>query len=169
MRELKMLGVGLIIVALDLRIDGFDVLTDAVGWVMALVGLFSLAKLHGGFLVAAFAACAGLLAWAANPWLGVSQDVATMAETIAQTVLVFATCTALMTLVPAQRRTADLIRWWDLGLGIVVTLLGWALEGADSGPALLVLLLIVPVIGVYIWFLVLLFRCAEEEPVPASR
>lgn len=168
MGELKLLGAGLLVVALDLRLNGVDFLTDVVGWVMAIVALLSLAKLHGGFLVAAFAAGVGLVAWAANPWLGVDQDVAATAETVAQTVLVFASCTALMALVPQQRRTADQIRWWDLGLALLATALGWALEGTDDGAAFLVLLLIVPVLGVYIWFLVLLFRCANEEPAAAS-
>jgi hypothetical protein len=102
MGALKLLGVGLVVVALDLRLNGVDFLTDVVGWVLALVALLSLAKLHAGFLVAAVAAGGGLVAWAANPWLGVSQDAAGVAETVSQTVLVFATCTAL-----SSRATSD--------------------------------------------------------------
>jgi hypothetical protein len=157
------------VIVVDLRFDGVDFATDAFGWALALHGLVALSRLHVGFRVAGAAAACGLVAWAADPWLGVDRDLASSVEGVAQTVIVFATCTALMTLVPDRRRTADLIRWWDLGLGLAVLAIGFLMEGqSGSDAAFLVLLLIVPVFVVYIAFLVLLFRCAPLTPRAAT-
>jgi hypothetical protein len=138
-----------------------------VGWVVAALGLLSLSDLHRGLRIAGAAAAVGLLAWAADPWLGVDQGLAAIVEVVAQTVIVFATCTALMELVPAKRESANLIRWWDLGIGLVVMLFTVLLDGTrGSAPGLLilVLLLVVPALVVYVAFLVLLFRCAGSDP-----
>jgi hypothetical protein len=131
-----------------------------------------LSRLHPGFQAGAVAALVGCIAWAGDPWLGLDRDLAALAEGAAQTVIVFGCCTALMTLVPEKRGSADRIRWWDLGLGLFVVLVTALLDGDQgTGLAPLVLLLIVPVFVVYIAFLVLLFRCAPLAPQadPASR
>lgn len=168
MGELRWVGFGLVLVVVDLRFNGIDFATDAVGWVLAAAGLTSLQRWHAGFGVGAAAAALGFLAWAADPWLGLEQGIASTLEGVAQTVIVFTTCTALMALVPEKRRSAELIRWWDLGLGLVVLAISLLLEGQSSNDAaVLVLLLIVPVFVVYIAFLVLLFRCAPLAPRPS--
>jgi hypothetical protein len=167
MDNLRYVALGLIVVAVDLRFEGIDFLTDALGWVVAGASLAGLAQLHAGFRVAAFACLAGLVAWAGDPWLGIDQDITSSVEYVAQTVVAFAVCTALMSVVPKRRRTADLIRWWDLALSIFIAVLAAALDGETSVTPL-VLLLIVPVVWVFVAFLVLLFRCAREQPATAS-
>ena len=169
MGELRWVGIGLLVVFVDLRLNGVDFVTDSVGWVVAAAGLFSLRRWHTLFGISGAAAVVGFLAWAADPWLGVDQGTASVVEGIAQTVVVFATCTALMDLVPERRSTADLIRWWDLGLGVVALLVGALFAGEEGGGAvLLVLLLVIPALVVYVAFLVLLFRCAPVTPRAAT-
>lgn len=169
MGELRWVGLGLLVVFVDLRFNGVDFVTDLVGWVLAAAGLFSLQRWHSLFGIGGAAAVVGFLAWAADPWLGVDQGIASTLEGVAQTVIVFTTCTALMALVPEKRRSADLIRWWDLGLGLAVLAISFLMEGqSGSDAAFLVLLLIVPVFVVYIAFLVLLFRCAPLAPRAAT-
>jgi len=169
MGELRWVGSGLLLVFVDLRFNGVDFATDSVGWVLAAAGLFALQRWHAGFGLGGAAAVVGFLAWAGDPWLGVDQGIASTVETVAQTVIVFATCTALMVLVPEKRRSADLIRWWDLGLGLVALLVGFLFAGEEGGVAvLLVLTLVVPVLVVYVAFLVLLFRCAPFTPEGAT-
>lgn len=163
MENLRWVGIGMIIVALDLRFNGIDFATDAVGWVIALLGLLALAKMHPGFAISTAGAGVGLVAWAAHPWLGVGKDVAELAELVAQTSIVFATCTALMSLVPQKRSSANVIRWADLGIGIVALLAIAALRDTD-GAALLVVPLVLIGLGIFIAFLVLLFRCARLGP-----
>ena len=163
MDDLRWVAIGLIIVAVDVRIDGIDVVTDALGWVVTLVALVSLAGLHPGLRLAAVAAAVGLAAWAANPWLGVDQDAAAVAETVAQTAVVFAVCTALMHLVPDKRTAANLIRWGDLALIAVAALAARAFDGQDDAAAL-VIPLVVMGITVFVCFLVLLFQSSRLPP-----
>jgi hypothetical protein len=166
--ELRLVAFGLIVVLVDFRVDGLDLATDIFGWILAWFGFVMLSKLHGGFQAGAVAAVVGGVAWAGDPWLGLDRDLAALAEGAAQTVIVFGSCTALMTLVPEKRGSADQIRWLDLGLGCLVLLFTVLVDGQeDSAAALvLVLLLIIPVFIVYIAFLVLLFRCAGLTPRP---
>ena len=169
MDNLRWVAIGLIVVAIDLRFNGADIVTDGVGWLVALVGLLALTKLHGGFRVAAVAAAVGGVAWAGDPWLHLDQDLASWGEIAAQTVVVFAMCTALMDLVPEKRESANQIRWADLALGLLAALLGALFEGQyDAGPALLILLLVIPALVVYVCFLVLVFRCARIDPEPVT-
>ena len=169
MDNLRLVAVGLAVVAVDLRFNGADIVTDGIGWVLAFVGLLALARLHGGFQVAAVAAAVGGISWAGDPWLGIDRDLASWGEVAAQTVVVFAMCTALMTLVPEKRESANRIRWADLGLGLVAVLVGAMFEGTyDAGPALLILLLVIPALVVFVCFLVLLLRCAPLAPQPVA-
>lgn len=39
MNGLRLAGIGMIVVLADLKIDGFDLIVDAVGWVLVYVGL----------------------------------------------------------------------------------------------------------------------------------
>jgi hypothetical protein len=170
MGELRLVAFGLIVVVVDLRFNGVDIATDIAGWALAGVGLTTLSRLHEGFQVAAVATVVGAVAWAGDPWLGIDRGLAAVAESVAQTVIVFACCTALIALVPEKRSSADQIRWWDLGLGVVVLAAVTLLEGREAPLVTpLLILAIVPVFVVYIAFLVLLFRCAPLAPrAPAA-
>ena len=91
------------------------------------------------------------------------------ASVVSQTVLVFATCTAIMAVLPERARTANLIRWWDLGLSLLAGVMTLAFRGTytsldDAGAALLVIPVVIVALGIYVWFLVLLWRCGGDEP-----
>ena len=168
MSSLNLVAIGFLVVTFDLRVSGVDIATDGFGWGLALLGLALVARMHRGFAVAALAAAGGLVSWAAHPWLGVTQGSAEVAELVAQTVLVFATCTALMDLVPEKRRSAEKIRWADFGISLV-GLLGVAAISAGApddvdGLALLVIPLVLFALFVLACFIVLLFRCARTAP-----
>ena len=75
---LQVIGWGLVLVLVDLRLNGFDVLPDVVGWGMVLTGLWAMASLVAEFARARTAALAALVAaqlvifcfaHADEPWL----------------------------------------------------------------------------------------------------
>jgi hypothetical protein len=151
---------GLVLVFVDLRLEGLDVVPDVLGWLLVLVGVSRLAGSHAGFAVAAGAAALGFL----QSWGQLTAEPTELLqglEAVAQTVLVFATCTGLRGVVADQRtrRTADLVRWWDVGLtALVVLVLAGFSVGLDGGAATpLLVLVIVAGVVVFLWFLVLLW------------
>jgi hypothetical protein len=156
---------GLVLVFVDLRFDGLDVVPDVLGWLAVLVGLVRLAGSHPGFAVAAAASALGFL----QSWGQVAVEPGELLrglETVAQTVLVFAVCTGLRGVVPDERTrvTADRIRWIDLGLTllVVLALAVLSLGTYDGAATSLLVLVIVLAIGVYLWFLVLLWGNRER-------
>jgi hypothetical protein len=161
---LSLMAWGLLLVVVDIRV-GVDVVPDPLGWLLALGAAASLSRLHGGFTVATVACGLGLLA-SVPDWLGGRGDVLTMATAVAETVLVFATCTAIVDLVPGRRAGANAIRWWDLGLTVgllpVIALAGW-----EPGLTAVALLVGLGALVVFVCFLVLLFRAAGDQPVRA--
>ena len=174
MTPLGKVVVGLLLVFVDLRIDGFDVVPDVIGWALALIGLHPLSRRHGGFLAAAVAAGIGIVLALPQQLVEPGSVLRTL-EAVAETVLVFGTCTGIIALVaePSVRRTANRIRWTDLGLGLLATLLGLAL-GQDSslsgGAVVPVLVLALATIAVVIWFLVFLWRNRHRpELLPGDR
>lgn len=160
---------GLLLVILDFRIDGFDLLPDLVGWPLVLIGLLPLFPRHGGFAVATVAA-GGATLLAIPQQLSEPGPVLTVLETVLETAVTFGTCTGVIAVVaePAIRRTAGIIRWTDLALTVVATLVGLAARGGTDGAAAgPLLLLAVASLGVAIWFLVFLWsnrRRAELAP-----
>lgn len=168
----ELLVAGLLIVVVDLRFGGFDVIIDPVGWMFVVAALLGLTRLHPGFVGAAVAATIGILVGCAT-LLGEAGPVLRQLEGIATTGVVFGTCTALIALAtsPRDRGTANTIRWLDLGLTALgfVPLLITGGETVEVGAELAVVIvpLVILALGVLIWFLVLVWRVEMLEK-PAS-
>ena len=167
LRSLRLVFWGLIAVVDDDRIDGPDLVPDPVAWLVALVGVARLARLHPGFGVAAVGCGLGLLV-SLPDWAQPGDGATGLLTGVAETVVVFGTCTGLIAVLPARRATAATIRGWDLGLMLAVAVLtGLAgLDGAGAGGPLtaLVVVLAVAAVVVLVCFLVLLFRVSGDEP-----
>ena len=167
MKSLALLAWGQILVFIDFRIDGFDLIPDPLGWGMCAAAAASLSSLHRGYVYAGWASLIGVVVslpdWvdpeAASGALGVVM-------LVVSTALVFATCTAIMATAPSRAGTARAIRASDLLLTAVLVLVTLLTLGEpDAAPLIFVVGL--GVLGVYIWFLVLLFGCSKLPP-PAS-
>ena len=164
---LRTLAWGLLFVVVDLRIQEIDLVPDPIGWALGLVASLRLTGRHGAFRASA-AACAVGLACSLPQWLGVTGVLLTTVVGLVETVLVFATCTAVMALVPQRRSGADTIRWWDLGLSVGAGVaLALALQQPDLG--LLALLLGLAQLVTLVCFLVLLFRAAGGSPTSPGK
>ncbi|HSX66918.1 hypothetical protein [Nocardioides sp.] len=167
-----MLVLGLLIVLVDLRFNGFDIVSDPVGWVLAMVVLLGLARRHTGFAVAAASAIAGTFVSLCTV-LSEPGTVLSVVEGVALTGVVFGTCTALIALAlsPTDRRAADIIRWLDLGL-TVLSLLAAGTAGDETvqvggAAGLLVVIGVMAAIVTVVWFLVVVWR-VELRPEPAT-
>ena len=163
--------IGFLLVMLDVRIEALDLLPDAVGWVVVLAGLVPLSARSRGFGAAAVAAGVGLLL-ALVALVSLPGPVLGTLEAIAETVVVFGTCTGIRALVadPRARRTADRIRWADLAITGVGTALGLTVgettvEGAAVGP---LLVLVLAGLGVVVWFLVFLWSNRRRPELAAG-
>ncbi len=165
MRPLRRLGTaatGLIIVLLDFRIQGVDLIPDPIGWVMAALALCSLRPLHGSFYVAGVAAWLAVIP-ALPEWVGVEGSLITVLTDLALVVVEVATCTALMTVSPARGTTAYTIRWLSVALSATSAL---ALLATSVEPSALILAVVIGLADLIVtaWFLLVLYRVAGEDP-----
>lgn len=152
---LRRLFWGLLVVAVDVRVNELDLIPDPIGWLVALLACASLARRHRGLLLATLGCGLGLLA--SLPEWAQPAEVWTNLVTVAEVAVVFGTCSALMSLRPGRRAAANTIRWWDLALTLAAFPLA-ALAGAEGGVWLVVLIaFIVAALAVFVWFLVLVF------------
>ncbi|HSV39914.1 MAG TPA: hypothetical protein VLI04_14245 [Nocardioidaceae bacterium] len=153
-------------VFLDFRIDGFDLIPDPVGWVMAGVATAALANVQvagRSWFSTAAVVCFVMSAVAVPDWFGGKNDLIDTATAAATTLVVFSVCSAIMAAVPARRVTADRIRWWDLGLTLAgVPLLIALSENHDL--AFFAFAWGAATLAVLVWFLVLLFGTAKLPP-----
>jgi len=167
LRPLGTMAQGLLLVIIDIRIQHVDLVPDPIGWVMALVACQRLVAQHVAFK-AVTAACVVGLVCSLPDWVGVTGALLTVPVAVAETVVVFATCSAVMALLPARRSTANALRWWDLGL-LVAGLLVVAVARREPDVDLAVVVLAVTQLVVFIWFVVLLFRASREHPNPPAK
>jgi O-antigen/teichoic acid export membrane protein len=163
MNPLRSLAWGMLLVMVDVRFDGVDILPDPLGWVIAGVAASTLARAHpagrSAFTVATAAAVAGLLP-SLPDWVGSDHPVIELVIAVAMFVVVFATCTALMVVVPQRRDSANKIRWWTLWIDLsAFVLIALAAEREDIAG--LVVLAAVGALVIAVWFFVLLFGCAR--------
>lgn len=189
MRPLVLVALGLVLVALDLRIGGLDLLPDPLGWVVAAVGAGLLRDRHVGFLVAAVACAAGVLlslpdmavegAGRAGRTGAPSAGAEDAVVVLLQTVVLFSTCTAISRILPdtGVGRVAGVLRWVDLALTAAVQVLvvllvsgtgARVLRAPSGGPdpvtALVVLLGAGVLVGALVHLAVLVV--ASRQPVP---
>lgn len=165
MNSLRLTAWGFLLVAFDLRIDDVDLLLDPVGWAMMVVSLWGLRVRYRVFGTAAVACCLGFVVSlpgvvAEPPWA------LTSVESVVQTVFVFTTCTGIVRTVPRYAEAANLVRWIDLGLMVLVVLAVFLVDESDvEALAPAVIGLGIAVLAVAVWFVVLLFRSASAAPV----
>lgn len=149
---------GLLLVFIDLRFNGFDVIPDMLGWVLIVWGAAALRGRSGWFELAGAGGIVGTVL--SVPLLLAEPGPALMVvEALAQTAVVFGTCSGVRAVTgeASVTRTADGIRWLDLGL-LVVLLLAWSVTGPVPVETVWAIPLAVVSFGVVIWFLVFLFR-----------
>jgi hypothetical protein len=155
--------VGFLVVLVDLRFNGLDIVPDLAGWALVLVGLSSLVGRSGWFQLASAAAAMELVA-SVFELLQPATGLAALVDAVAGPAVVLGVCSGVMATVanPGVRRTADVIRWLSVVLGLMdLAFRSAAVDGQQDlgGPAALaVVLFVVVALGVLVWFLVFCWR-----------
>jgi hypothetical protein len=164
-------ALGMVLVVLDFRIDALDLLPDPLGYAAMTFGLVPLTSRHRGFLIAAVAAAAGVLAslpdvtdptFAESWWAAITG--------VLQTLVVVPTCVAVAALLPAEAGLARAVWVGDLmvlGVSLLAEPVLGPLRGgaADDLLAPLVLVLVgfaLLVVAGFVWLLVR----AARSPLP---
>ncbi len=158
------------VVAVDFRVDGFDLLLDPVGWAVLAVSVGRLADLDGWFTAAASVSWVGALVAlpvvttaeaGASAWVG---DLTLLLQSMA----LFSMCTGMIRHLPADhpgRRWLDPVRWVDLAATVIVYgggLVGGAAEAGLALPAL------VAIVVVFVAFVVITWTLREEPPLAGT-
>lgn len=191
---LRIVVIGILLVAVDLNIESFDLLPDPVGYLLVALALGRVAHLHRAFGWARLAALVGVATSTVGLFLRrvdedgtVAEHPATLtADTVLEIVVVVALCTALIALchnprVTTPARTLRVALPAASVVGSVLTLALVPVEGTtittepDStlamGFAALVgavaVVLVLATIVLAIWFLVLLLRASREQVLTA--
>ena len=193
MHPLRRVFWGFLIVFVDIRLGGFDVIPDVIGWVIVLAGLLAVSAQHAALRIALIAASIALVVGFVTEYVLASPSTADgtvwgVLDTVASTVFIFAMCTGMRDLARAAGNEriaaqADVVRWLDVALTVVVLAIAAAAGfpeerigiGSSSALPLLALPLLAFVaiaLAVVIWFLVLLFLCGRTQdvvqPAPAA-
>ena len=162
---------GYLLAVLDFRINGFDLLPDPLGWAIAAIGLSALSAraqaLRLAMVLAAIEAVVSLPLVVTDriPPLLASLD------TLLQTGFVFAVCTGLITLLPHRpdrAGAANVIRWLDLGLTLMILPIGLVADrstGALAATGAFAIVLVLVAFAVGVWFVVLLFQVRHDPAV----
>lgn len=163
LRPLGAVVAGTLLIVLDLRVDGLDLIPDAIGWVMLLWAAFRLHRSHVSFRWMAAGALLGLAVSVPAQFNELSGLLEAL-DAIALTVVVFCVCTGIRARSwdTARARQAGRIRWLDLGLTAVSLVLA-ALVGVIGEELLVVALVLVFVaLAVLVWFLVVVWDVRHE-------
>ncbi|MFI6319491.1 hypothetical protein ACIBG8_18305 [Nonomuraea sp. NPDC050556] len=157
MHPYKSIALGLLIAAIDLRLNGFDLIVDAIGWFIVLQALDQLTRqVHPAFLPARTAALvAGLVSLTDLVGLGLPAPISFLLG-LADVAAVWFVATAVMAVASANgdERTDSLfnvLRW------ATVATTALALAGVFVGGWVLVLF----GLAVRIWLIVELARAPE--------
>lgn len=181
MHPLRWVAFGFLIVFVDIRLGGIDVIPDAIGWAIVAAGLLAVSAQHAAFRIALAAASLALVVGLVTEYVLASTSTAdgtvwSVLDSVATTVFVFATCTGMRDLARAagDDRTATqagIVRWLDVALTVVMlgvaAAAGFPEEriGIGSSLALPLLAFAAMALAVVIWFLVLLFRSGRTQHV----
>jgi hypothetical protein len=158
----------MLLVVLDIRVPTLDLLPDPVGWFIDAVAAGSLSRstgqLHpraGRWFAATCAVCSVAVLPATLEWVGLDNAYVGYALEVGEGVVLFATCSAIMTALPGRRPTANLLRWLAVGSEAALLLLaGLATAEPDLGSLILLPGLVAVV--AFLGFLVLLFKAAKD-------
>ena len=156
MTPLTRFVVGMVVVLIDLRINGLDLVPDVVGWVLVLAGLLPLAGRSGWFQVAVAAAAVELLA-SLFELTTTGNDLTGLIDTLASPVLVFSVTTGIIGAARSEevRAAGDPVRWTNLVVGLLTILLVIAFRGRttlEDGVAFVIVFVLLALAAV-IWFL----------------
>lgn len=172
MTPLARVAWGFLVVVVDVRTDGFDLVPDPLGWVLVLAGLVPLAGRDPWFAAASAASAVGLLVSLPQA-LAEPGALLTAVQSVVETGLVFGTCTGIMHRVePPARTTGGRIRWTDLGLTAVTTAIGLAAGGAGQVTGAVVVLLLLPALAalaVMAWFALFLLGVQRHPALVQPR
>ncbi|MBT9254217.1 hypothetical protein KMZ32_00740 [Phycicoccus sp. MAQZ13P-2] len=124
---------GLLVVVVDLPLDGWDVLPDVVGYAWVIYGLTGAAGVHPAFVRARSAAVVGIPVWAvlgtplfASPRYGTLLVTALTVQVVVTTLLVHQVCTGILATAPADdpdsARWARILRVATLVVGVLMLL-----------------------------------------------
>ncbi|MGB0101586.1 MAG: hypothetical protein WBP61_15010 [Nocardioides sp.] len=160
LRPLATVATGLILVVLDFRVQGVDLIPDPVGWVMAALALTALRTIHRGFSVAGVAAWLAVLP-SVPEWFGAESAPIAASTALAMLVTQFATCTAVMAVSPPRAASASAVRWLTLGLGCAL-LLTAAAATVEPSMEVIAVVMVLALLAVTVWFLVLLYGAAKD-------
>lgn len=173
MSPLKLVGWGFLVVFIDIRLDGLDVLPDFIGWLVAYVGVTRLRPLDSAFGTAAVAAAAEVALTAIGLVTG-ANILGYALDALASGVFVVYLCTGIMQRAlaggdPGMARSMAMIR----GTAVVITAGALAatimtegdpLELATNGAAsVLVGVVTLTGLAVMLWLLYLLFTSADRS------
>ena len=161
MVPLARLVVGYLLVLVDLRIDGFDLVPDLVGWALVLWALVPLTRRSDWFRLALVAAVVELVL----SLVEVRQPVGGLALLVdvgAGAAFIFAVVTGIIATVGREevRAAGDPVRWTNLVMGLVAFVLVTMVDSGQvvdlgGGPILLVVLV---GLGAVVWFLVFCWK-----------
>lgn len=162
MTPMARVATGFLMVVVDLRIGGLDLVPDVVGWLLVVAGLVPLARRHEWFAAAAAAAVLGAIV-SVPLFVGEPGPAVSMLTTGVETAMVFGTCSGIRAVVGRESvtRTADGIRWLDLTLTAVLLAIGVAV-GFRQVESLAAIPLAILGLGVLVWFLLFLLRVRED-------
>lgn len=165
---MKPLGIvmwGLVIVFVDVRIDGLDLAFDPVGWVMCASGLYELRRLSSWFSFASLVAVAGVLV-SCVAMVSTLSPLLELGGSLLDPTITFAICTGIIETcrhAPSAVAAASAIRWITVALAGALCVL-W-LDPTAFGGLLIPTVLVAVATG--IWFLVTLYQ-VQQLPAPTA-
>lgn len=170
MPSLRLWVWGVLLVVIDVRIDGLDVAPDPLGWVLVVAGTAPLARVHAGFAWSSGAAALGALTSVLGALDVVDDGSAQLVSTVLEVTAVFATCTALAATLPSpeERRSARRLGWWGLALGLTSPVLAALAATDELGIVVLAVLLALVAAIVVLVRTLLLVRHSAAQPPPAE-
>ena len=158
---------GMSVVALDLRLNGFDFLMDPVGWGVVAVMVGRLAGVHPAFRVASVASWVGVIVtlpqlvgevWGVLPELLV---------VLLQTVVLVSMCTGMIAVIGPEHRSAaglNVVRWADVATTVAYVVM---IPSDIRGLAVVVPLAIATVV-VAVAFVVMTWQLRHHEGLSGS-
>ncbi|MFC0627055.1 hypothetical protein [Kribbella deserti] len=177
MSGLKVAGLGMVVVLVDFRLAGFDLLADIVGWILVYAGL---GRLGAGFFRAKLAAGIGGVVSLGQfaRFEGSSAQLFSIIELIVVTAVVVLTCTALMWVAANadDERTvtsASQVRSANLLTTMVILVVGFLSGGrtieVGGGGGLFIVLLAAVAFAASLWFIFLLCGAADRPYLQSRR
>ena len=158
MRASRLVGFGMLIVLFDLRYEGFDILVDLAGWLLAYAGLRKLIALDKAFRAAAAFAVIGAISSVTElfSWSDAGVNWLTVLATIAWAGVAIAGCTGLLRV--GDKRVGNYARRLRSALfvaAVMTLLVGWGTD-AEGGLGLLAFLTVMLAFGTGVLFILLM-------------